>query len=74
MLSVMAWLSVSIVRGERWIMLPVVLYGISIGYKVSGSWVPTVVGGFATFLVLFVIFMVIERMSKRSRQVWMHTA
>lgn len=63
-LAIISYFSLSLVKRERWLRLPVVLYGINIGYKVSGSWVPGVVGAFATYLVLAAIFFLIERFAE----------
>lgn len=70
-LAIMAKISIYFVQQERWLMLPVVLFGIATGYKVSGTWVSGVLGSFATFLVLTVIFMIVEALvvKRRSSQV-----
>jgi len=52
---------VQLILDERWIQLPIVLLSLNIGYKVSGAWVPSVIGAFAMFVVLSIVLTLAER-------------
>lgn len=60
-LVIMTLRCVGLLVEERWFQLPVILFAISVAYKVEGSWVPTVVGSFAIFVVMSVVFALVER-------------
>jgi len=68
MLSLISVISLKAVAKGRWMMFPVVVYGLNVGYKVSGAWVPGMVGGFVTFLVLAAIFWTASRAKLTSRR------
>lgn len=60
LLAFMSARSVKLMLNERWFQLPVVLLSAFMGYYVSGSWVPTIIGGFATYIVFSAVFLAVE--------------
>ena len=60
-LSVIAWRGTQLILDERWFQLPLVLITLNMGQRVAGHWVSDIVGTFAMFIVLSVIFSVAEK-------------
>ena len=60
-LSLISLYTIGSVRRNLWLRLPVILIGVNMGYRVSGSFVSDIVGTAAIFLVLVVITYWAER-------------
>jgi hypothetical protein len=57
--------SVNMIIAHRWFQLPIILLSLVMGYKVSGSWVPTIMGGFAIYAVVSILFLIVEAIFSR---------
>lgn len=67
-LSLLSLRCVGLILQERWFQLPIVLAGVSIGYRVPGSWVPDVIGTTMQLVILGTAFTIAEKLLLRPQR------